>query len=137
MLLQLLPALLYTDTGDGLAHRWRFGKHRLFHGVRCTGVGFHMARELVASQFGWNRRCSRLLYPLCGHLSGDPIAMPLPVRSVLRLLLGVEWLRLEPLWMWTTDYNYQLLLHDEACLCAAANKLLFPPFQMAVLSVAS
>jgi len=56
---------------------------------------------------------------------------------VLRLLLGMEWLRLEPLRMWTTDYNYQLLLYDEACLCAAANKLLFPPFQMAVLSVAS
>jgi len=51
-------------------------------------------------------------------------------------LLGLEWLRLEPLRMWTTGHDHQLLLHNKTCLRAATNKLLFFPFQMAVLSVA-
>jgi len=56
---------------------------------------------------------------------------------MLRWLLGLEWLRLEPLRMWTADHDHQLLLHNEPCLHAAVNKLLFFSFQMAVLSVAS
>jgi len=52
-------------------------------------------------------------------------------------LLGLEWLRMESLRMWTADHDHQLLLHNEPCLRAAINKLLLLPFQMAVLPVAS
>jgi len=79
MLLQLLSAYLYSNAGDGLAHRRRLGERRFFRGARCAGTGFHMAGKLVTGQFSWNNRCRWLLHSIRGHLSGNPLAVPLPV----------------------------------------------------------
>jgi hypothetical protein len=51
------------------------------------------------------------------------------------LQLGLEPVRLEPLWVRTAVYDHQLLQRNESCSCRAVNKLLLLPLLVAMLSV--